>query len=67
MQLDDFLKERTPALTAAAFAERIGVSEGSLSRIRQGKQNITLQLAARIVEETEGKVTLDDLATALAA
>lgn len=65
MTLDEYL--RTHPVTAGAFAERIGMSAASVTRIRKGDQNITLDLATKIVAATGGKVTLEDLATAKAA
>lgn len=65
MTLDEYLKS-TP-VTAATFAERIGVSPASVTRIRNGGQNIPLKLAKEIVSATGGKVTLEDLAVGLAA
>jgi DNA-binding transcriptional regulator YdaS (Cro superfamily) len=65
MTLDEYLKS-TP-VTAASFADRIGVSAASVTRIRKGGQNIPLSLAQKIVSATGGKVTLEDLAVGLAA
>ena len=53
--------------TATALAERCGISPASMSRIRKGEQNISLDLASIIVSQTGGKVTLNDLATGRAA
>ena len=65
MTLDEFLGHKT--MTATALAETVGVSAASIARIRKGDQNITLDLARRIVTATGGMVTLDDLATQRAA
>lgn len=65
MTLDQYLK--TTSDSAAALAERCGISAASVSRIRKGEQNISLALASKIAAETGGKVTLADLAKALAA
>lgn len=65
MTLDEYLSS-TPD-TAAALAARCGISPASISRIRKGGQNISLSLARTLVEQTGGKVTLDDLAARLAA
>lgn len=65
MTLDEYLASHP--VTASAFAERIGRSAASITRIRQGKQALSLELAARIVAATGGKVTLEDLATQEAA
>lgn len=65
MNLDTYF-ERT-ADTAAALAQRVGVSAASMSRIRKGGQNISLSLAEKIARETGGEVTLEDLAKARVA
>lgn len=65
MTLDEYLKAHS--ITASTLAERIGKSSASVTRIRQGKQSLSLELAARIVAATGGKVTLEDLATQEAA
>lgn len=65
MTLDEYLRDNP--ITAAALAARIGTSPASVTRIRQGRQNITLEMASRIVSATGGKVTLEDLATTKAA
>jgi DNA-binding transcriptional regulator YdaS (Cro superfamily) len=65
MTLDTYLNS-TPD-SAAALAQRIGVSAASISRIRKGEQNISLALAMKIERETGGKVKLADLAKGFAA
>lgn len=60
MTLDEYL--RTSDDTAEALAIRVGVKGASISRIRRGGQNITLDLAKRIERETKGNVSLLDLA-----
>lgn len=47
--------------TAAAMADRLGISAASMSRIRKGEQNVSLAFARRIAEETGGKVEVADL------
>lgn len=42
------------------FAERIGISGASLSRIERGEQDPPLSLALRIREETGGAISIDD-------
>jgi len=59
MQLSDYL--RTRSISRADFAEKIGLSEASLSRIISGKQAVTFSTANRIIAATGNKVTLDDL------
>lgn len=46
------------------FAGRIGTTPVSLHRIIKGTQNIPLSLQDRIVRETDGAVTADDLRVA---
>lgn len=65
MNLDEYLASHD--VTASAFAEKIGVSAASVTRIRQGRQNIPLSLAAKIVAASDGKVTLEALAMRSAA
>ena len=65
MTLDEYL--RTADTNAAKLAEAVGISPASITRIRQGKQNIKLDLARSIVDKTGGAVTLNDLATERAA
>ena len=62
MDLDTYLK--TSGVSGATFAERIGISGASVTRIRRGEQNISLELAQRIVTATGGKVSLEALALA---
>lgn len=65
MTLDQYLKLGTD--TAAGLAERCGISAVSISRVRRGRQNITLSLARKIEAETGGQVTIADLAMELEA
>jgi DNA-binding transcriptional regulator YdaS (Cro superfamily) len=65
MTLDQYL--RLGKDSAAALADRCGISAASVSRIRKGEQNISLALATTIERETGGKVKVADLAKALAA
>lgn len=65
MTLDEYLDSHPG--TAVAFAEKIGKSPASVTRIRKGTQRLSLDLALRIVTATGGKVTLEDLAIAQAA
>lgn len=59
MTLDQYL--RAHGITGKELAERIGVTEASLSRIRRGEQNISRDTIRLIVETTGGAVTADDL------
>jgi DNA-binding transcriptional regulator YdaS (Cro superfamily) len=65
MDLDTYL--RTSGVSGTAFADRVGISAASVTRIRKHSQNISLDLAKRIVAATGGKVTLEALATGKAA
>lgn len=60
MTLDDYL--RSGRDTAKKLAARVGVTEVSISRIRNRNQRPSLALASRIVAETGGKVTFEELA-----
>ena len=59
MQLDDYL--RTRSISRADFAEKIGLSEASISRNISGKQGVTFATANRIIRATGGKVSLAEL------
>jgi DNA-binding XRE family transcriptional regulator len=43
------------------FAKRLGISGASLSRIETGKQSPTMEIARRVMRETDGQVTANDL------
>lgn len=60
MTLDEYL-DTEGAKSPAILAEEIGMSEASLSRIRRGKQNITLEVVRKIIDATRGAVTADGL------
>ena len=59
MDLDTYL--RTSGITGAEFAQRVGLSAASITRIRKREQNISMELATRIVAATGGKVALEGL------
>lgn len=59
MTLDSYFQSSKD--TAAALAERLGISAASMSRIRKGEQNVTLAFARRVEIETGGKVKVSDL------
>ena len=61
MTLDQYL--RTSTDTAETLASRLGISAASVSRIRNGRQNISLALARRLSNETQGMVGLADIET----
>lgn len=58
VKLDAFLEES--GLTNAAFAERVGVSEATISRLRNGKQTPSWDLIQRITVETAGRISPND-------
>jgi len=47
-------------INISAFARKIGVSRGTLTRVLAGKA-LTLEIALKIEKGTEGKVTCQDL------
>lgn len=55
------------SLPLASFADAIGTTAATVSRIVSGRQNITLSLARKIEAETGGQVTIADLAMELDA
>jgi plasmid maintenance system antidote protein VapI len=59
MTLDQYLNAES--LTAAAFGERVDLSEASVSRIRRGEQNITRDVMLRIIAASGGLITADGL------
>lgn len=59
MTLDQYLE--TADTNAAMLGAKLGLSGASVSRIRKGQQNITLDLAAKIEEATGRVVTVADL------
>lgn len=59
MKLEEYLKNHS--LTHKKFGEMIGVSQSYVTRILGGKKNPSLALMRRIIEFTEGKVTVGDL------
>ncbi len=59
MDLDTYLRET--GTDAAAFAERVGLTTASISRIRRGQQNISRETIRAIVAATDGAVTAEAL------
>ena len=57
-KLDSYLEQAR--LTNAAFATRVGVSEATISRLRNGKQTASHELIRRIVSETGGQIEPND-------
>lgn len=58
MKLDDYLNKH--GITEAAFAALIGVNQSSVNRMRKGLIRPDISTLKRIVEATDGNVTLDD-------
>lgn len=50
-----------------SIAEAVDASQSTIDRIEKGQQNASLNLLQRIVDLTNGEVTLDDLAMGRAA
>jgi len=51
-----------PRFTQEQFAKRVGLAQGSISKFLSGKiRQFDREVAERIVKETGGEVTLDDL------
>ena len=59
MTLDAYLREHN--ISGADFAQRLGISEASITRIRRGEQNISRELMRSIIEQSGGAVTADAL------
>lgn len=57
MTLHDYLTAN--GLSEASFAERVGVSQAQIHRLRVGKTWPSRDLAIRIRDETGGQVTPD--------
>lgn len=59
MTLDDYLN--AGEMTGADLARETGLSAASITRIRRGEQNISIDVAMQIVTATKGRVTAEDL------
>jgi transcriptional regulator with XRE-family HTH domain len=57
MTLNDYLS--TAGVTEAVFADRIGVHQSTVNRLRSGSLP-TKEVMARILDATNGKVRADD-------
>ncbi len=57
-KLAHHLKER--GLTQVQFAERIGITQGALSKLCGESPRLSLETAAAIERETEGAVLITD-------
>lgn len=60
MKLLDYLKEKK--MTQKGFGLRVGVSDAHINLIMKGKKTPSIHLIQRIIRETDGQVTIDDLA-----
>lgn len=58
MKLNDYLA--LTKTTEAAFAQKVGVSQPHIGRLRRGQCWPSRQVAQRIFDETDGAVTPDD-------
>jgi hypothetical protein len=65
MTLDEYLVGSDK--TAAELSRETGLSAASITRIRRGEQNISIDVARLIVDATRGAVTADDLLRARAS
>ncbi len=59
MTVDQYLSAE--GITAADFAKRVGLTEASISRIRSGRQNITLDVIRRIIAASDGSISAASL------
>ena len=59
MDLKEFLTENN--ISQASFAKKMGVTPARISQTVHKKTNPSLDLARRIIKETNGKVTVGDL------
>lgn len=61
MTLDDFLKNEPTKMSHAAFAEKIGATQATVSRYANGDRFPSPEMITKIVKVTKGKVTAADL------
>lgn len=66
MTLDQYLS-LSDTLSAAELGAKVGLSEASISRIRNGAQNPSRDSMLRIIEATDGLVTAEGLVRRAAA
>jgi transcriptional regulator with XRE-family HTH domain len=59
--LRKFRNAASPKISLADFADQIGITAASLSRIERGKQNPPVETLRKIVQATGGKVPADAL------
>jgi len=61
MKLDVWMKRNEPRWSIHAYAKYLGIADLTLKHIISKKKDITLKMAMQIVEDSDGKVTLNDL------
>lgn len=61
MNLDQYLTEIKPKMTAKRFAEHLGISHMHLCRLRRGKMFPSREIAMDIESLTHGAVTFMEL------
>lgn len=59
MQLKEYIKSNN--LQFEGFAKGIGISPTSFFNYLSGIRRVPLEIAARIIKYTDGKVTIEDL------
>lgn len=59
MRLEDFIKSE--GISPTVWAKRHGFSQPTISRLINGKRNISLKIALKIQEVTKGMVRVDEL------
>lgn len=59
MNLADYLKKHS--LTHRGFGEKVGVQQSHITNILSGRKSPSLRLMRRIIEVTNGGVTVGDL------
>ena len=62
MKLSEYLDDTGESLEG--FGQKIGLSAASVSRIANGKQDVSAAAARKIHDVTKGKVTPNDLVMA---
>lgn len=61
MTLDDFLSNEPTKMSHAAFGEKIGATQATVSRYVNGDRFPSPEMIQKIVKATKGKVTAADL------
>lgn len=62
MRLDLYLARQDESATS--FAKRAGVEPSTITRIMNGERSPSLEVAKKIVDASDGKVTFEDLIAA---